>query len=374
MLEHVPVLFFCFFLLVQLVFYWIIYARFAFHKTRKKEYSEEEKVSVILCVKNEAHYLKRNLQAVLEQDYANFEVVVVNDNSEDGTDGILKEFQTKYPHLNVINISTNHVNVLEKKMSLALGIKSAKNEIILITDVDTAPKSPYWIREMVKHYLDEHYIVLGYAAYEQNNTFLNTLIRYDNVHTAIQYISHAIIGQPFRGVARNVSYPKSLFLSNYNYILLYNSLVRDEDLFVNQIANKKNTEVEYSVEAQVVSQQRQSSFHEWLEYKRLSGSAGKLYKLKSKLLLGLYYVSGFFFYVSLIVAVVFLRNNIDYLILLAGLFSVRFISQWFIFGKCIRKLNEKALIGKVPLLDVFFVFILPILVINKIFYRKKKWK
>ncbi|MDD3279947.1 MAG: glycosyltransferase [Bacteroidales bacterium] len=374
MLEHISVLLFCLFLLIQLFFYWIIYARFAFHKTRKKEYVDEEGVSVILCVKNEAHWLRRSLQPILEQNYSNYEVLVVNDNSEDGSDGILLEYQNKYPHLNIINISTNHVNVLEKKMSLALGIKSAKHEIILITDVDTLPKSPNWIREMTKHYLDEHYVVLGYASYEQRDTFLNTLIRYDNVHEAIQYFSHAIVGQPYRGVARNLSYPKSLFLSNYNYILLYNSVHRDEDLFVNQIVTKQNTAVEYSVEAQMISQQRHANLHEWLDFKRLSGSKGKCYKLKSQMLLALYHSSGFFFYLSLVAAIIVLRNNPDYLFLLMALFLVRLLSQWIIFGKCIRKLDEKALVGKVPLLDVFFMLVVPVLIINKIFYKKKKWK
>jgi hypothetical protein len=114
--------------------------------------------------------------------------------------------------------------------------------------------------------------------------------------------------------------------------------------------------------------------HEWLDFKRLSGSKGKCYKLKSQVLLALYHSSGFFFYLSLVAAIIVLRNNPDYLFLLMALFLVRLLSQWIIFGKCIRKLDEKALVGKVPLLDVFFMLVVPVLIINKIFYKKKKWK
>ncbi len=375
MLEHISVFVFCFFLLIQLFFYWIIFARFAFHTPKSVSYPEEEEgVSVVLCVKNEAHWLKRYLCSVLEQNYSNYEVIVVNDNSDDETDSILKEYQTKYPHLKPINISTNQVNVLEKKMSLAIGIKSAKNEIILITDVDSAPKSSNWVREMAKHYLTEHYVVLGYAGYERKDSALNTLIRYDNTHTAIRYFSHALAGQPYRGNARNLSYPRSLFLSNYNYILLYNSQVRDEDLFVNQIVTKKNTAIEYSKEAQIVSQQRQFTFHDWLEYKRLSERKGKYYKPKSAFLVGLYNFTGFFLYVSLIVAVVCLHSNMEYLLVTIGLFMVRLVSQWIIFGKCIHKLDEHALISKIPLLDIFFMFVIPILEVDKFLYKQKKWK
>lgn len=373
-LGFVLIFIFCFSLLIQLLFYWIIFARFAYHKPNHIPYPEEEGVSVILCVKNEAHWLKRHLRSFLEQNYSNYEVIVINNNSEDETDSILKEYQNLYPHLNPINISTHHVNVLEKKMSLAVGIKSAKHEIILIADIDSEPQSPNWVREMAKHYLVERYVVLGYAAYEQKNNILNTLIRYDNIHTTLRYFSFALAGFPYRGNAHNLSYPRSLFLSNYNYILLYNSQVKDEDLFVNQIINKNNVAIAYHKDAQVLSKQRHNTFTEWLAYKRLSGRKGKHYNFQSVLLLHAYHITGFAFYASLLFLVIMFYSNISYISLIIGLFLIRLISQWIIFGKSIRKLDEKALKSKIPLLDMFFMLIMPLLEIDKYFYKKTKWK
>ncbi len=370
----VVIFIFCFSLFVQLFFYWIFFARFAYHKPDSIAYPDEEGVSVILCVKNEAHCLKRHLRSFLEQNYSNYEVIVINNNSEDETDSILKEYQNLYPHLNPIKISTHQVNVLEKKMSLAVGIKSAKHEIILIADIDSEPKSPNWVREMAKHYLVERYVVLGYAAYEQKNNILNTLIRYDNIHTALRYFSFALSGYPYRGNARNLSYPRSLFLSNYNYILLYNSQVRDEDLFVNQIVTKNNVAIEYDADTHVLSKQRHETFKEWIEYKRLSNRKGKHYNTKSLFLLHLYHITGFVFYISLLLLVIMFYNNLNYISLIIGLFLIRLISQWIIFGKSIRKLDEKALKSKIPLMDMFFMLIMPLLEVDKYFYKKTKWK
>lgn len=366
---------FCFFTLIQLLFFCVFFLRFAIHKlNNNSDNTVNEAVSVILAVKNEAHLIKCNLRSFLEQNYNNYEVIVVNNNSEDNTASLLKEYQHVYPHLKVVNISTNQVNVLEKKMSLAVGIKSAQHEIILLSDIGSTPKSVYWIREMAKHYLENRYVVLGYAAYEKNNTLLNTIIRYDNTHTAICYFSYALSGFPYRGNARNLSYPRSLFLSNYNYILLYNSQVIDEDLFANQIMNKKNTAIEYRKEAHILSQQPHSSFRDWLRHKRLSGRKGKNYSLKKSFLVGLYNFTGFFFYLTWIITIVLSFYNQQYLWFILLLFILRMSLQWFIFGKCIRKLDEKTLIKKIPLLDVFFMLIMPILEIDKNFHKKKKWK
>jgi glycosyltransferase involved in cell wall biosynthesis len=362
-----------FFLLIQLVFYWFVFARFAFYRCKPKPYISDG-VSVILCTKNEVHLLKRFLRSLLEQDYPNYEVIVVNDNSDDGTDSLLKEYQIQYPHLRPVTISTNQVRVMEKKMALAVGIKSAKHEIVLITDVDSVPKSPFWIREMVKHYAPETYIVLGYGAFEPKKGLLNKLIRYDGLHTAIQYFSHALIGYPFRGVSRNLSFPKSLFLSNYNYVLSYNTYVSDDDLFVNQIATKRNTAVEFSPDAHIVSQQRQHSFSDWLIYKQQSKHTGKYYKFQNRFSMFLYAASGFMFYVSLIAALFLLRQHTEYLYLIAAMFGIRLLSQWIVFGKITTKLEEKSLKAFIPFMDVFFMLFMPLLQINTLFYTPKKWK
>ena len=56
-------------------------------------------VSVIICAREEAENLRRNLSAVLEQDYPQFEVVVINDGETDESEDYLTLLEEKYPHL-----------------------------------------------------------------------------------------------------------------------------------------------------------------------------------------------------------------------------------------------------------------------------------
>ena len=121
-------------------------------------------VSVVLTARNDAAWLKENLVYLLEQDYPDFEVVVVDYLSHDDTQFVLKLLKDYYPHLKVVPFKED-VNLFQgKKYPLSIGIKSAKNDILLLADPDCTPKNMQWLRGMVKGYFKSDInIVLGFC-------------------------------------------------------------------------------------------------------------------------------------------------------------------------------------------------------------------
>ena len=197
--------------LTQLFYYWGVFSRLAFSSGSPAGTKEFPSVSVVLCARNEAENLRALLPQLLKQDYPDFEVLVVNDLSDDDTREVLEALQKTYSHLRVFTLS-QHLNFFKgKKFPLSLGIKSAKNEHLLLTDADCYPKSSQWIRRMMQGYDSNTEIVIGYGAYEKRKGLLNTLIRYETLKTAMQYFSYALMGMPYMGTGRNLSYKKSLF-------------------------------------------------------------------------------------------------------------------------------------------------------------------
>ena len=89
--------------IIQIAYFWLIFSRFAFYKERKKV-SPDIPVSVIICAKNEYHNLKEYLPLILNQDYPDFEVVVVNDASDDETIFFLEDMERKYGNLKIITL------------------------------------------------------------------------------------------------------------------------------------------------------------------------------------------------------------------------------------------------------------------------------
>src|SRR5574344_2016553 len=94
--------------LFQMLYYFIVYGRVAFYKDKKANppqtitHENSPSVSVIICAKDEAYNLKQTLPFFLEQEYPDYEVIVVNMASQDETEAILLRTKEVYPHLKII--------------------------------------------------------------------------------------------------------------------------------------------------------------------------------------------------------------------------------------------------------------------------------
>jgi len=241
-----PTIFFYTFLFVvvaQLLFYLFGFGSFSFSKT-KRTLSFDAPVSVIIASKNEVENLKNNLPSILDQKYSNFEVIIINDASTDTSLEVIRNLQQQNKHLKLINIEFTSSYTGNKKNAISKGIEIASNDYLLFTDADCKPNSKYWISQMVSHFSDTKNIVLGYGAYKKNrSSFLNKLIRYETLLAAIQYFSYAKIGIPYMGVGRNLAYKKELFFITNGFESHKHIKSGDDDLFINQIATNKNTEI-----------------------------------------------------------------------------------------------------------------------------------
>lgn len=326
-------------------------------------------VSVVIAARNEYHHLVKNLQAILEQDYPSFEVVLVNDASDDETEEYLKELVLKYKHLNVVKIQSNLNFFRGKKFPLGLGIKAAKNEWLLLTDADCCPNGPHWIREMQKHFTNKTEVVLGYGAYTQAKGLLNKMIRWETVHTAMQYFSFALAGRPYMGVGRNLAYRKSLFNKGKGFLAHYHVASGDDDLFVNQNATRANTTICLAPESFTTSAPARS-FSEWTRQKRRHLTTGKYYKPSDKFLLAGWPVSMVIF----IAGIVFLATQMFNPAILGLMLLVRQISFLVIFKKTMNQLMEKKLLLFSLWFELFFVFFFALLALINVFSRTHKWK
>ncbi len=206
-------------------------------------------VSVIICARNEEENLRNFLPKVLEQEYPGFEVIVVNDCSDDDSYNVLGEYLQKYPSLHVSNITKDPKFTHNKKFAQFIGIKAAQNEILLFTDADCCPESQKWIETMVSHFDDKTDFVLGYGGYFATKGLLNKYIRYDSMVIAMQYLGMAIRGIPYMGVGRNLAYRRSVFFEKKGFGNYSHLASGDDDLFVNANALKTNTSLEFRKES-----------------------------------------------------------------------------------------------------------------------------
>ena len=357
-------------LLVQLCYYFIVFIRLAFYKVKVDSIEAEiVPVSIVICAKNEEYKLRRNLPLILAQEHPNFEVVVVNDASDDETQIMLEDMQKLHANLKIVNLNSVVTFFTGKKFPLSIGILCAKNEWLLHTDADCIPASNQWLTHMQQNFTETTDIVLGYSGYQKKSGLLNQLIRFDTFNTALQYLSFAIAGMPYMGVGRNLAYRKSLFIKAKGFTSHYLVKSGDDDLFVNQNASKKHTRIEIHKSA-IIESEPKETFETWVIQKRRHLNAGGYYKFTHKFLLSLNLISQWLFYVGLGILLYFNYN----IYILLGMFGLRIITQMLVFKRVMDKLNERDLIFFSIFFEIFFMIFNPIIYLSTLINRPNSWK
>lgn len=356
--------------LIQLLYHWIVYVRMAAHKTRPFSLLREKApVSVVIAARDEYMNLYENLPAILEQDYPEYEVIVVNNESTDDSAILLRNFQLQYPHLKVINLERNLNFFKGKKFPLSLGIRAAKNEILVFTDADCKPATADWLSHMEGNFTENTDIVLGVGQYSTRKGLLNYFVRYETFMIALQYLSFALAGMPYMGVGRNMSYRKSLFMSQKGFISHYRVSSGDDDLFVNHASRVANIEIQAHPDSHTLSRPV-TSLKRYFIQKRRHLTTGSHYRRKHKFILGIAAISQLIMFVSFILLIS--TNTLIILTLFA--FLLRWISQCIIFKSAAKKLRIKILCLLSPLME-FILMTLQITVATVNLFRKPgRWK
>ena len=349
---------FCGVIAIQVFYYLYFFVRLAVYQAPVKETSAEHPVSVVICARDEADNLAKNLPGVLVQDYqTTHEIIVVNDNSLDEGKYVIDEFKQSFKNINHIQLTQEAKMISGKKFPLSIGIKSAKYEIVLLTDADCVPASEFWMKKMQDAYADGTEIVLGYGAYHKKPGILNKLIRFETFHTAIQYLTYAMAGIPYMGVGRNLSYKKEVFLRNKGFSSINQIPSGDDDLFINQVATATNTAVVIDPDAHTLSEPKRT-WGVWMTQKYRHYTTSRYYKMNHKILLGLYSLSLFLIYPLLAVSMIFFNWWIPLIV-----FGVRFLIQAIVYYKGMKRLNESDLWPWFLFFDIwiffYFIFTLP---------------
>ena len=354
---------------VQFLFWLFRFSRLVFMKDKRSpETGQREPVSVVICARNELQNLKNLLPRLYEQDYENFEIIVVNDRSGDGTYDFLREEEPKNDLLEVVNIESTPDHIQEKKYALMLGIKKAKNDIVLLTDADCYPNTNRWIQTMANGFEKGIKIVLGFSQYERKKGLLNNLIRFETLYTAIQYISAALGKSPYMGVGRNLAYRKSFFLEKNGFSGYEKVIGGDDDLFVNKNSNKSNTKVAVGKDGLVISCPK-TNWRDFYRQKKRHLSVGKLYKGGNKTSLGILSLSHILFWFSFITLAVMSREPIW---LLWGLL-IRAFFLLVTFVPASKKLGDQVNLWNLVMLDIVYVAYYFFTGIPALFSKKVKW-
>jgi glycosyltransferase involved in cell wall biosynthesis len=335
---------------IQMLYYFFLFFRVVFFKAKKTKSKAVKPVSVLVCAKNEVENCQKYLPYILAQDYPNFELVLINDGSTDATLTVFEAFASKHKDIKIVNVLENERYWGTKKYALSLGIKAASHEHLLFTDADCKPSSKHWITAIMDTVSNKKQLLLGYGAYKKQKGFLNKLIRYETLFTALQYFSYQLAGIPYMGVGRNMLYTKTLFDTNNGFYTHMNIPSGDDDLFVNEVATKVNSVIVIDKDAFTISKPK-ATFKAWFRQKRRHINTASHYKKTHQLLLGMHYISLVFLWISAFVLLLFQFQWQT----VGALFGIKIVLHYIIIYSTANKLNEKDLIIFSPILEIVLI-------------------
>lgn len=338
---------------IQSCYHLGLYRNLYLHSKRSKKETETPPLSVILVAKDAAMDLQRNLPAILEQDYPNFEVIVIYEKaSDDNCEDVLKILAEKHPHLYHSFIPDSARYISHKKLGITMGIKASHHEWLVFTEPNCRPTSNQWLRKMARNFTSNTDIVLGYSNYEKTKDWFNRKITFDTLLNSMRYLGLAICGNPYMGCGRNLAYRKTLFYQQKGFSSHLNLQRGEDDLFINQTANRKNTRIELSSESII----RIPSPHykkNWHEDKLSYAMTSQYYKGMSQYLMGFETCSRLLFLLTTIVCIIFGILNQHWIMvgIASFLWMLRLLMQTFVFRKTSKALDERVFYSTLLLFD-----------------------
>jgi len=319
-------------------------------------------VSVVICGKNEEVNFAQNLPKILEQDHSNFELVVVDDHSIDGSANVLSEMAEQDKRITYIE-KRLVPDKPGKKAALQVGIQQSKHDYIVVTDADCFPASKNWLALMTRPLANDYDLVLGLSPHIKSQGWLNALIRFETYFTALQYGGFALAGMPYMGVGRNMAYRKDF----YKAPEIGQLASGDDDLLVNAQANRETTYLQRQKESFTFSN-ADSAYSSWLRQKMRHQSAGIEYKRHHIFLLVLF-------------SLTFLLSTIGFIVLLFSMYLWPTLLAFLILSliKVLVHVNALPKFGITdfnvlsPLLELLWALHLPLVSIGGQLRKKKKW-
>lgn len=202
-------------------------------------------VSIVLAPHENALELEENLPLYLSLEYEpGFEVIVVACKGDARTEDVLKRYADS-PKLYTTFIPVSSRYMSRKKLAVTLGVKAAKNEWIMLTDIECRPKSSRWLQVMARNCKDTVDMVMGYTCYEAKTSAYR---RFERLQTNLYLMREAQRGTAYRTDSKNLMFRKSMFVEQDGFRGNLKYLRGEYDFMVNKYARKGNVALECCVD------------------------------------------------------------------------------------------------------------------------------
>ena len=351
---------FVFFFLLQVYYYLAYWLPVIRRAGRKLEYMEAgtEPVSVILYARNQADEILRNLPIWMEQEYPEYEIVLVNDRSYDESQDIIISMQARFPNLRVVDVQEQDKHPTDRKFAIALGVKAAAHARLLFSHIDTLPVSKQWILHMQGAFDggQEREIVLGYTGCAPFSGLKSSIMQWDALRENLRLFGHSIRRRAYAGDGRNMGYLKGLFFFRKGFIAHLKHPSGEDDLFVNVASTPKNVGICLHPPAFVHINGEKSFKWFWNRKLKYVGNRN-LYRSGDQSVLTLWALIPWLVFLTALLGAWSAQVQIPIFWGVVSAFALQLLLRWVLLSVAMRRFQIPITILMLPLLDFLYLFL-----------------
>ena len=326
--------------------------------------SQEVKISVIISVKNEKEKIKDLVDNLNNLTYpqSKYEIILVNDNSTDGTLEEMKMHTTGLNNFSVIDLTNTKLK--GKREALTIGIEHSQFPYILITDADCKPKKD-WLGIYSAKFESDCDLLFGIAPFYQNESLVNKISCFEQLRSSLLSFSMARLGLPFSAAARNFGFTKKAFKAIEGYSNTKDTLSGDDDLLLREAVKRKLKICSVTEPGSFVYSETKKTFKEYLQQRARHTQTSFHYLKKHQFILGFWHLLNLMFLFSPLLIFV----NVWF----AMLFPAKLIIDFITIKSTQNKFGYKFLFTEIFYLQIFYELLLVVHFINARF-SEIKWK
>jgi biofilm PGA synthesis N-glycosyltransferase PgaC len=353
--------------LIQL-FYQLLMATFILSGKKKTWQGDYPSVSIIVPSRNYEDNLRKLIPSLLEQDYPDYEVVVVDDCSSDGTEWYLAGLKLQYNKLKTSHIvqETDFPNAL----ALTIGIRAASKEWLLFLNPLCRVNSTDWLKSYATAFQSKAEAVFGFVKFTNLDGSMQKFFRYENFDSFLLYGAARYLGLPMPITDLNIAYKREQFLSRKGFAAVLDSRFSENELFINKISNRLNTTflLDRSTTVDFIGD---TDWYDGMNFKKKQLLLKKKFTVSQSVYLWVNTFSRLVFDITMIALITL--SSWRYWV--AGIWLFKNIHELIWGLVALKRLGERKLFPGLLLLRSIAPILNSIISLNQLFTRRKrKWK
>lgn len=222
-----------------------------------------EPISLLLTFRNEEEALAANIPAIMKSVDADFEVVAVDDCSQDQSSEVLKALKQEYPNFRTSLLKQQIQN--SDKMAQNIALKAAQHDWVNVIPVSVRIPGEKWLNDISSGLDHENNTVVHYSNVAPGKGFYNRLYRLEMFYQQLKSFGFILNGLPFILSQDNVAFKKQQYFNKGGYKGIIAEPFSKLELVINSFVQKAAVSVNLSAETAII---RKENVH-WKDYLEL---------------------------------------------------------------------------------------------------------